>query len=50
MGDQNAVDVAQALHVDLLSAAGAVTDSGLVRGGTLSLHQEYLKDSALMTL
>ena len=31
MGDQIAVDVAQALHVDLSSAAGTVTDSGLIR-------------------
>ena len=31
MGDQNAVDIVQALRVDLLSAAGAVTDSGLIR-------------------
>ena len=31
MGDQNAVDIVQAVHVDLLSAGGAIADTGLIR-------------------
>ena len=31
MGDQNGVDTVQALHVDLLSAGGAIADIGLIR-------------------
>ena len=43
MGDQNAVDIVQALHVDLLTSGGGVASSGLIRYKHTLPHEGILE-------